>query len=255
MRFFFNYLRKSFFFMRIAFYFSGRILTFHEQIRYLKRIQEINEADFFLSANSFMDYYHEYFIKFFDVKSWHVSPFALDDSHPSFVKILQTFGYGALSYVSNSFSMFYNKKKCMELIKKYEQENNFKYDIICSFRADIQSNKDFIMPSEIENNAVYVPPDDFDEICDQIGYGDHDAMEKYSNAYDYVLENGKNFVYKGRMPGPEYWLRTTLDHENVKIIKFNYDYQLNPRRRFAKNDEMKKELMDLISKKILPKIS
>lgn len=215
--------------MKTAFYFSGRISTYHKRLDYLKKIQEINNADFFCSINGEMDAYHEYFIKYFDVKSFYIKPYIVDMNHPSIKNLKKRERIGVGHCIENASSMFYNRKICQKLISEYEKKNGFEYDIICCFRTDVISNEDFKVSNEINENEVYVPlGQDWGGLNDQIAYGKHNAMEHYSKAYDFVLDYGY-LATEDR--NPEYFLMKTLEHYEIAVKRFKYEYVLDPDRK------------------------
>lgn len=125
--------------------------------------------------------------------------------------------------INNMYSMFYHNYKCIELINKYQEKYNYKFDIIMKYRSDIYS-RNTIDFENIEKETIYIPRDaDYGGINDQIAYGDFDSMYLYSKCNINFLECGKQ---RCRFH-PESVLLQHLQNEKLKIVRIDFNYNLN----------------------------
>jgi hypothetical protein len=111
-------------------------------------------------------------------------------------------------------SMWYSIKKSNELKNKYENENNFKYNIVIRSRTDIKIHK-FILDELVEKNCVYtdyVGKMEFPN--DQFAVSDSDSSNYYASLYDnlitYKNEGFKLFV-------GEHLLKYHMEKSNIKL--------------------------------------
>ena len=134
-------------------------------------------------------------------------------------------------------SEYYNDKKNMELIEKYEENNNMKFDIICKSRADLifQSFTDFIKDNENDRilhnkhfmNIYYwgngqIPP----YISSTFLYGTKYVIKKYCEAYDFMLHNNRIFKGKYVVSGETLTTDNILQYPMFKDIPGGGDVQL-----------------------------
>tara|TARA_B100001094_G_scaffold302310_1_gene329375 strand:- start:4896 stop:5699 length:804 start_codon:yes stop_codon:yes gene_type:complete len=94
-------------------------------------------------------------------------------------------------------SRWYGFKEVMQLVTDYENENNFKYDLVVNNRFDIcwHRNYDF---SKLNTNQFHIPlpcnrptwgwPDENPEISDHLFASNSDWMKNYSTLYDKIDE-------------------------------------------------------------------
>lgn len=110
-------------------------------------------------------------------------------------------------------SMYYAIKECNKLKQKYEQENNFIYDLVIRLRTDITFPNEILIKN-INYILINGPSQDYEEE----GYGDLSAigpsnlMDLYANTYDLIDEvyNKKNIFYCG-----EYYLGYSFRKQNI----------------------------------------
>ena len=131
---------------------------------------------------------------------------------------------------NNTISLFYGIKKVNELRKKYEKENNFKYDAIILCRFDnIVFDKINTNVLEVLEDTIFSPmgyePDDRDKlgtVNDILAVGGRDSMEVYMTLYDrmyYLLK--KRFDYKHPRPFHTIGLtKHNLVDKNININRF-----------------------------------
>lgn len=125
--------------------------------------------------------------------------------------------------LNNMYSMFYHNYKCIELIKKYQERHNYKFDIIMKYRSDVYSQHP-IEFEKLEDNTIYIPHDaDYGGINDQIAYGNYNSMFIYSKCNLEFLECAK----KTRRFHPESILLQHLKNSKLNIVRFKFNYRLN----------------------------
>ena len=99
--------------------------------------------------------------------------------------------------VNAHYSRWYGFKEAMKLKTEYENENNFKYDLVVNARFDLCFNGlfDFSALSTDEfhipihpNRPTYGWPAEQPEILDHIFASNSDVMDKYSLLFDYLDE-------------------------------------------------------------------
>ena len=99
--------------------------------------------------------------------------------------------------VNAHYSRWYGFKEVMKLKTEYENENNFKYDLVVNSRFDLCFNRPFdfnFLPLNQfhipihPNRPTYGWPSENAEILDHIFASNSDTMNKYSLLFDYLDE-------------------------------------------------------------------
>ena len=99
--------------------------------------------------------------------------------------------------VNAHYSRWYGFKEVMNLKTEYENENNFKYDLVVNARFDLVFNRlyDFSsLPSQQfhipihSNRPTYGWPAERPEILDHIFASSSEIMDKYSSLFNYLDE-------------------------------------------------------------------
>mgnify|MGYP003640717655 CR=1 FL=1 len=83
-------------------------------------------------------------------------------------------------------------QQCNEMRKKYEKENNFKYDFIIRARTDLVFGQKLVLNDVIEN-AIFLLKH-FDSkipVHDQFAFGNSELMDIYCQLYDHFLPRDK----------------------------------------------------------------
>ena len=117
----------------------------------------------------------------------------------------------------NICSSLYSIHKCNELKKEYEDQNNFKYDLVIRTRLDFGFSE-IINIKDFNQNIIYVPNDygiDRYGFNDQFAIGSSFNMDIYSDAYnniEYILNSG----YEKNM-GHEQIIQKHLENNNIKF--------------------------------------
>lgn len=106
---------------------------------------------------------------------------------------------------------------CNELVKKYEKENNFKYDIIIKSRFDIKYD---LINIKNEINNIYIPiAESYGIFSDIFAYGDNELMNKYQRFFIHLNEyNKKKLCFN-----PHTILK---EHCNIHSIPFVIDPEI-----------------------------
>lgn len=116
----------------------------------------------------------------------------------------------------NIYGMFYSMNKCNELKKKYEIENNFRYDLVFRTRMDLFFKDDFNFNIEDE---IILPENKGFYGDDHFAYGKSDLIDKYQ-VYNYI----NMYINDNVALHPETLIKHHLKINNIKnkYIKFNY---------------------------------
>lgn len=187
--------------------------------------------DVFAALNAELDDYHQRFIDEFNLKKFYVHPFKNPWEEKDYSRLIT---YGDNTKFYNVCSMYFHRKKCLELIESHQLENGFLYDIIVSYRADVIS--EYLYPIFLDNvfypDVVYIPAGyDYRGINDQIAHGAINAMRVYLNVYDkipyYCLNDGCIF-------NPEVILAHHLAVNKINPRRFEFPYALHSKR-FSKD--------------------
>ena len=106
-----------------------------------------------------------------------------------------------------NLSQFYKLEECFKLMKEYEDENNFRYDMIirCRFDCILESLYDnTVNLQELKINNTFYCPTNGDHIMDWWGIGNRNIMGEYCRYYSNFaggLKSGYRFVIYHNMKG------------------------------------------------------
>jgi hypothetical protein len=120
--------------------------------------------------------------------------------------------------------MFYKILSSNNLKTKYEQANNFKYDVVVRYRSQIIMDEPLVL-EDIKPNTLYVPyvsQHPWENSCmtdDRFAYGDSEIMDKYSDVYNNLPILFKTY----KSTGPE----RILDNWVVKTLGLNIQTGIN----------------------------
>ena len=115
--------------------------------------------------------------------------------------------------IPNMICHFINKSRVFSLLETYVQEENIYYDVVMSLRVDLVFNGKFIF-NTIEDNTLYIPNDyDWLGINDQVAYGNIEAMKKYANLFNNMMDLLERRI---SVPHPE-----SLNLANINFYKLN----------------------------------
>ncbi len=213
---------------RTAVFFSGRVYGFDEP--YLQRtIKSIEtsfnqKVDIFISSNTHQESFNQ-FVETFKPVKYEFSDFVIPP------KYLTYSSQGRFTIIQDSCRMFFHIYNSFELIKQAMKENNnINYNIVVFYRADLLSDDDLILNSNVEPNTVYIPNgnDAYGGLTNIFAYGDFGSMEIYSSIWadiPYLVE-GHNCPMH-----PETLLFAQLKITNTNVQRFHYKYMMNPRRK------------------------
>ncbi|NBP04155.1 MAG: hypothetical protein EBU90_29485, partial [Proteobacteria bacterium] len=122
-------------------------------------------------------------------------PEVMKDKFPDHVKR----GWG-MEVADHILGQLFNIKECFSLIKKYQEKNNFTYDIIIRCRPDefwFDSIKDIDLDAVLVNNCIATPQQYISIISggyvnDRFAMGSFYNMEKYCNMFSFIGEYAKD---------------------------------------------------------------
>jgi hypothetical protein len=211
----------------LAVFFSGRVLDYeinNEWIQLFKiHFGNLFNIDYFCSINSKLDDYHKKFLKIYNIQDgcYHFQNYVLNKTIPR------------QPLNPNMFSMFYNNKKCVELI----ENSSTQYDVILRYRTEVCYQIPFKIPDVITPNTVYIPNNyDWGGINDQIAYGDLESMKTYTELYDNIINYNQNYKIAIH---PETLLKYHLQKNKMNIVRFEFDYSLIKKSNYTKQKKYK----------------
>ena len=158
-----------------------------------KNIIENNNADLFIF--SWHTEFEKYFRKFLNPKKIELVP-QIDFEIPEHLKS------GNIGRVISHKSRWYGYERVMKLVSEYENENNFKYDLVVNARFDICWNKPFSF-QDLDSDKFHIPfhpdmisygwPNNSPEILDHVFASNSDWMKHFSTMFNnldwYTLPN------------------------------------------------------------------
>jgi hypothetical protein len=217
--------------------FSGRVSCYNDELSPKHLVKTLN-ASTFCSINHNVD---SDFIELYNVVVCDVKPYVLQ-SHidVSLQKKLRTLIVPNNPFNPNRdnmfsmFSMYYhhlNNSKNIPIDAKHILL--LRTDIITS-NSEYKKLSNMIQNTKFENDTIYIPNGgEFgggmkDVINDQIALGNYVSMMKYLSIYNKLVE----LIYGMRRNNinAELVLREHLIKCKIKIIYFDFNYKLNPRR-------------------------
>ena len=198
----------------IAIFISGRMLGYKEKlVPFIHSLKHKYNIKLFLSINifSFENHnihipliIHELQTEFGDILAY--CNFEKYKLPKSFVEYRLENNMNNFHY--NCLSCFYNDKKNMELIEKYEIYNDIKFDLICKTRTELQfiSDVDFIFDNDedliLHNRHMcdirywgHIHHNTPKMISDAFAYGNKNSMKIYCKTYDWILQNSLSRIY------------------------------------------------------------
>lgn len=159
----------------------------------------------------------------------------------------------------NVKKMYHKIYLCNEIKKKYEIDNNFKYDLVIKLRPDLiiaepipvsiieNINKNTIYYPSI-NRYDYITSNKIIGITDQMALGDSESMDIYSYAYKYIYPNYINLLKDKKLecPASESMLLYHLKRNKLNTINYYQKFVLYGKRFDA--DNMFYSLTEFLSK-------
>ncbi len=201
--------------MNIAVLVFGRLDNFEKHYEnILLMLGENNKIDFFLSSDNSNHVLLNRFIEIYKPKSYINDEILYDCDLSKYTKKPETNVYNMIRH-------FINKKRVFNLLENYINQEKINYDIIISLRIDLHFNSKFEF-NKIEENTIYIPKCyDYGGINDQLAYGDFDAMKKYMNIFDNIIEllnTNKSIVH------PETLTLANINYMSLKVSRFCCNY-------------------------------
>lgn len=124
-----------------------------------------------------------------------------------------------------TLSLFRKMYLCNELKKKYEKENNFKYDVVLRTRPDLLYSRNFIDESDDFENIIYTPVYcSFNIISELTAYSSSENMDIYCDVYNNLkkIYNITQCEFNAHK-----LLKNYLDHLNLKFVIQCTDIKFN----------------------------
>jgi hypothetical protein len=131
--------------------------------------------------------------------------------------------------LQNTLSQFYSVGAANMLKSKYEDENNFKYDLVMRMRPDLHLIRP-IDPTQVDKNCIglYKWTElgfGFMGLSDVFAIGPSNLMDVYADFYSkikYYIEEDKTYNIPDDKTRPEYLLRQHLVTANNLPLQFFY---------------------------------
>jgi hypothetical protein len=124
-------------------------------------------------------------------------------------------------------SMVNSIYKCNQLKKQYEEENNFKYDLVIRTRTDINILDKIDLSNLSLFNKLYIPGGigvlNYDSINDQFAIGNSDIMDIYSNLYLCMNEfTNRKCFFNSEHLYYVYFVNILKMTDNIENLNINY---------------------------------
>ena len=134
---------------------------------------------------------------------------------------------GPGTIINRVFSFFYSLKEADLLRQNYEQENDFKYDLVMRTRFDLFFQEKLNIKSLVsryKDGFLLVPinKDGDSIVTDQVAFGDSYSMEIYSKIYDSIDELYNN----GTIFHPETLLKSHIEQNKLSLIREPLKYKI-----------------------------
>lgn len=146
-----------------------------------------------------------------------------DDYRQTFPPVRNLFQCGNSD---NAFKMFYNIYKVDNLRQRFEEENNFKYDLIIRTRPDLGIFKELdLQKLNIQENQIIMPEHGWHgspAANDQFAIGKPDTMKVYSSLFTRIKEfNDSGFYFH-----PESMVAHNLSVHGIEQVRGNFITEL-----------------------------
>ena len=128
-----------------------------------------------------------------------------------------------------TYSQYFHKYRCFRLLEAYQQKYGIKFNCVILFRADVNSQEEFVIKRP-EEETLYIPEGkDYYGLNDQIAYGNYESMKKYCDGVNSVKTvcdqlGLLNFPYSIN----ENIMKRHVENTRCRIQRFPYSYELHP---------------------------
>lgn len=123
--------------------------------------------------------------------------------------------------VSGILSMIYKIEACNQLKIDYENEKNFKYDLVVRFRGDLYVETPLPTDSISNYDFLFLPfYGNFAGINDQFAFGSSPIMDVYSSLYS----NLEKYLQAGAYMQPEKLFQFNIEYNKLPVNKVNFRY-------------------------------
>jgi hypothetical protein len=139
---------------------------------------------------------------------------------------------------SGAYSYMFQMKSVYELLEEYQKRNNMVFDIVLSYRADIDTKEKLELVHPVKDMSLYVPAPrgdpsrsetwcDHGGLCNQVFYGNPATMKIACYLFDNVEELAVN---QNVMYHCESLLKKHMENNKVNIERFPYFFSLHKSR-------------------------
>ena len=215
--------------MRTALLIYGHMRTYQATVESLKKnIIDILNPDVFIHTWDEIEArtpsWHSEHMNVFPLSEDHINKIKVFYDHKNILIESQNVTERSCITTPNNNISLDGQKFMLESIKKanrlktdYEEENDFKYDLVVKIRPDIMLFTNIPIPKSIESNRFYVGSNNRISACDIISFSESHVMDAVSTAIDFFDEF---YVERAR--------NETLSHTSyvdfVSSLGFEMDY-------------------------------
>jgi hypothetical protein len=208
--------------MKIALCISGYMRTFKHTFACLNEhlLSQYPEIDTFIHTWQNTDYWTNAALDIEEVKNlYHPKKIIIENQFSlPIAPIMISKNPEKLRNINNVLSMFYKIKKCNDLKSEYEQENNFKYNCVIRFRADIKLHAPIILE---HLSDISIPKfGDFGGLNDQFAFSNSENMDFYSSLYDkiahYLTTDETNYLCMKPELFTKYHINKKFSESNIQ---------------------------------------
>ena len=142
-------------------------------------------------------------------------------------------------WCQHDLAMFYTMYKCNELKKQYEQENNFKYDLVIKIRTDIRFPHLGSLKASLQDmckNTLWYWPKDHNEahvVSDKFAFSTSEIMDYYSSVFTKLNEYWAEGIMVESTQVPKISEHTLWSHfhekSNYEVRSYGDEYYDKPR--------------------------
>ena len=208
--------------MKIAILFSGRLnKNIGQRDNLISSLYQSNDVDIFVSHSKYSDSNTaKDFVEIY-------KPTKIIENDETYLDISK-YPKRPETNSHNTMCMFKNRLNAYKLMKEYTEQTKTNYDIVISCRLDLYWHQNInysdLLP-HINNDYVCIPNPkwDYTGINDQFAIGNMSTMGIYMGVYDSLY----NILESGVIIHPETLLLNHLKKNNVKIHRFEINYNIN----------------------------
>jgi hypothetical protein len=100
------------------------------------------------------------------------------------------------NHTLNMINSCFKINECIKLMEEYENNNNFKYDLVIRCRLDFFAYEDFLNPHNVNANVIYLPVSKYNNHKDDSGFiMNRHCIEYFKTFINVIIEFNDQFNY------------------------------------------------------------